>query len=79
MAMPDPNTLSGPDPDRGSHLPADGVGREHLHSEQEPRPVRPGRGVRLGDLDRSRKWVLGYTGRRWEVLGPIEDQRPDSP
>jgi hypothetical protein len=31
---------------------------------------RPARGVRLGDLDRSKMWVIGYTGRRWEVLGP---------
>jgi len=32
---------------------------------------RPARGVRLGDLDRSKAWAIGYTGRRWEVLGPI--------
>lgn len=31
---------------------------------------RPSRGVRLGDLDRATGWVIGYTGRRWEVLGP---------
>jgi len=31
---------------------------------------RPARGVRLGDLERSKMWVIGYTGRRWEVLGP---------
>ena len=28
------------------------------------------RGVRLRDLDRSLVYRIGYTGRRWEVLGP---------
>jgi len=37
---------------------------------------RPTRGVRLGDLDRSKMWVIGYTGRRWEVLGPTS-RMPD--
>lgn len=36
---------------------------------QEPKK----RGVRLGDLDRSRRYVIGHTGRRWEV---IEDAGP---
>ena len=36
-------------------------------------PSRPTRGVRLGDLDRSKMWVIGYTGRRWEVLGSTPD------
>jgi hypothetical protein len=35
------------------------------------------RGVRLGDLDRSRVYRIGYLGRRWEVLG-VEGE-PDSP
>ncbi len=33
---------------------------------------RQDRGVRLGDLDRSKAWVIAHTGRRWEVVGPIE-------
>ena len=41
------------------------------------------RGVRLGDLDRSQRYVLAYVTerRRWEVLGPadrraVEDLSP---
>lgn len=37
-----------------------------------PRPRKP-RGVRLTDLDRSRLWVIGHTGRRWETLGPLDE------
>lgn len=37
------------------------------------RPARRKRGVPLNDLDRSIRWVIGYTGRRWEVLGPASD------
>lgn len=33
----------------------------------EPKPRRQ-RGVRLSDLDRSRVYRIGFTGRRWEVL-----------
>ena len=33
---------------------------------QDARP----RGVRLSDLDRALVYRIGYTGRRWEVLGP---------
>lgn len=28
------------------------------------------RGVPLNDLDRDQAWVIAYTGRRWEVVGP---------
>lgn len=38
--------------------------------QTDDRPRRS-RGVRLSDLDRSKPWVIGYTGRRWEVLGSI--------
>lgn len=31
------------------------------------------RGVRLSDLDRSQVYLIGYSGRRWEVLGPVAD------
>ena len=37
--------------------------------EKEPRR----RGVRLNDLDRSRLYVVGFTGRRWETIGPLDD------
>lgn len=37
---------------------------------------RPERGVRLSSLDRTRVYRIGYTGRRWEVLGP--DPEPAS-
>lgn len=30
------------------------------------------RGVLLRELDRSRLYVIGYTGRRWETLGPLD-------
>lgn len=38
----------------------------------EPRPRRS-RGVRLSDLDRSKVYRIGYSGRRWEVLGADPD------
>jgi len=53
----------------------------------EGRERRP-RGVLLGSLDRSQRYVIGYVGRRWEVVGvldgepsaapaaPVEDPRP---
>jgi hypothetical protein len=33
------------------------------------------RGVRLSDLDRGHRYVIGHTGRRWEV---VEDLGPDA-
>lgn len=42
-------------------------------SESEERPRRK-RGVRLSDLDRAKSWVIAHTGRRWEVVGPVEGQ-----
>lgn len=42
--------------------------------ERAPRP----RGVRLGDLDRSKRYVIAYTGRRWEVVGPEGAGAPES-
>lgn len=36
----------------------------------QERPRRP-RGVRLTGLDRSRLYVIGHTGRRWETLGVL--------
>ncbi len=35
-------------------------------SDEKPRRQR---GVRLTDLDRSKVYRIGHTGRRWEVLG----------
>jgi hypothetical protein len=29
--------------------------------------------VLLGRLDKSRAYVLTYTGRRWETLGPVDE------
>jgi hypothetical protein len=43
-----------------------------MEDPQTDARVRPARGVRLSDLDRSKPWVIGYTGRRWEVLGSIK-------
>lgn len=38
------------------------------------------RGVRLSDLDRSKVYRIGYTGRRWEVLGPeVAPAAPGAP
>lgn len=34
---------------------------------QQPRK----RGVRLSDLDRSRRYEIGHTGRRWEVVADL--------
>jgi len=42
-----------------------------MKEPQNDARTRPARGVRLSDLDRSKPWVIGYTGRRWEVLGSI--------
>lgn len=39
------------------------------------RPSRP-RGVRLSDLDKSQRYVIGFNGRRWETLGPLAEVRP---
>lgn len=47
---------------------------------QPPAVLRPGRaqspgyvrGIRLGDLDRERLYVIGYSGRRWEVVGQAD-------
>lgn len=36
--------------------------------QKEPRR----RGVRLNDLERSRLYVIGFTGRRWETIGPLD-------
>lgn len=43
---------------------------------EEPRRKR---GVPLNDLDRSRRWIIGYTGRRWEVLGPAGEPDASGP
>jgi hypothetical protein len=43
---------------------------EEPQTDARPRPTR---GVRLSDLDRSKTWVIGYRGRRWEVLGSTPD------
>ena len=37
------------------------------------------RGVRLSDLDRRHMHVIGYTGRRWEVLGVLLDPNAIGP
>ena len=56
----------------------EGLGTPQTTDPERPfrglRLERPSRGVRLGDLDldRSKPWVIGYTGRRWEVLGSIK-------
>ena len=34
--------------------------------------ARPGRGVRLSDLDKSCEYRIAYVGRRWEVIGPLD-------
>ena len=44
-----------------------------VERERQPRK----RGVRLSDLDRSLAWVIAYTGRRWEVVGPVEGHGGD--
>lgn len=36
-----------------------------MNARQTPRK----RGVRLSDLDREKVYRIGYTGKRWEVLG----------
>ena len=43
-------------------------------SEVKPRRQR---GVRLSDLDRSKVYRIGFTGRRWEVLD--QGTRTDAP
>lgn len=34
------------------------------------------RGILLGGLDRNQRYVIGYRGRRWEILGPVTHERP---
>lgn len=38
------------------------------------------RGVLLRELDRSQLYVIGFVGRRWETIGPLERRliAPDS-
>jgi hypothetical protein len=37
------------------------------------------RGVRLRDLEKGTVYLLGYVGRRWEVLGPAPSSGPARP
>lgn len=39
-----------------------------MSEANDPPKPRRARGVRLSDLDRSKVYRIGYTGRRWEVL-----------
>lgn len=32
------------------------------------------RGVRLNDLDKSRLYVIGHNGHRWETVGPLDGE-----
>lgn len=49
------------------------------HVAPSPVPYRRSRGIRLNELDRSRRWVIGFSGRRWEVVGVLAPDATDVP